>query len=129
MIVEVVSSLGVEDVARLFKHLNTTNLSKISEIYHKDVEFSDSTAQVEGISNLYNHFEKLYKMAQTYSFHVSYFQQKSSIGFLIWEITITHEKINNGNETSVQGCSHLEFFEGKVLYQRNYFDSRVLVFS
>ncbi|WP_375753481.1 nuclear transport factor 2 family protein [Vibrio sp. HN007] len=126
---DVVSSVGVEEVARLFRHLNATNLSKICEIYHKDVEFSDSTIQLEGIAELYNHFENLYKKVQTYSFHVSYFQQKSSVGFLIWEVTIAHEKINNGNETSVQGCSHLEFFEGKVLYQRNYFDPRTLIFT
>ncbi|MDG3087668.1 nuclear transport factor 2 family protein [Vibrio hannami] len=121
--------MNVEQVASFYKSLTADGLSELYEIYHTDVEFRDPLHCIEGIDSLYNYFDNLYKNVENCSFYISYSQQQSSVGFLVWEMSLKHPKINKGKAVTVHGCSHLEFFEGKVLYHRDYFDAGEMLYE
>lgn len=121
--------MNVQVVSEFYKTLNQNNLDTIGDIYHEDVQFQDPLHEIQGIENLYNYFSELYRNVKECRFYISRHQQTGSIGFIVWEMSLLHPKLDKDNPVVVHGCSHLEFYQGKILYQRDYFDAGEMIYE
>ncbi|WED22724.1 nuclear transport factor 2 family protein [Vibrio sp. JC009] len=114
--------MNIETVAEFYKSLSLDNLHQLNDVYHKDVQFHDPAHEIHGIENLYNYFKSLYKNVDACTFHIRSHMQKSSVGFIVWEMSLQHPRLKGGKTILVDGCTHIEFYQDKVLYHRDYFD-------
>ena len=51
-------------------------------------------------------------------------------GYVRWEMTFSHKRLDGGNPITVEGVTYLEFDEkGMVIYHRNYFDLGAMLYE
>ena len=114
--------MNIQTVASFYQALNKGNLSQLGDIYHAEVEFRDPAHRIKGIEALTQYFEVLYQNVNECQFEILYCQQKEQKGFIRWVMFLSHPRLKQGEKIEVNGSSYLEFSEGKILQQHDYFD-------
>lgn len=114
--------MNVASVGSVYQHLSKRNLYLLDDIYHEDVVFEDAAHRLEGWSALQQYFSSLYSNVHRCDFDIKEQQQVGDSGFLTWTMTLEHPKLKSGSQVQVNGVSHLKFYQGKVIYHRDYFD-------
>ena len=120
----------LRDFARRFAELDAGNLQRLDELYSRDVVFHDPLHQISGLTNVRQYFAELYANVQELRFDFHAFDQTGdNSGYLRWTMSYRHPRLAGGGLIRVDGCSHLQWSDGKVYRHRDYFDAGNLLYE
>lgn len=111
-----------ETVAQFYQALSKDNIDQLPTIYHDNIVFEDAAHRIEGIDSLCAYFSELYQNVERCDFDIDQHHQFGNVGFLVWQMTLIHPKLNGGKPVVVPGTTHLNFQDDKVIFHRDYFD-------
>lgn len=114
--------MDVQTVSQVYQQLNKSNLHLLSDVYHQEVVFEDAAHRLEGWDALERYFDALYTNVKRCDFNIIEHQQSGDNGFITWQMALEHPKLSKGAVIQVNGVSHLKFYQGRVIYHRDYFD-------
>ena len=112
-----------------FAALDAGNLARLGELYSDDVLFRDPLHEVRGLPALQRYFAEMYANVGRLDFDFHGFDQVcDGEGYLRWTMTFRHPRLRGGAPISVDGCSHLLWWD-KVYQHRDYFDAGALLYE
>lgn len=112
-----------------FCALNKDNLSILSTLYAKDIQFIDPLHQINGLDALTAYFTQLYANVSSIKFEIHACDSVSaSEGYLRWTMHFSHPKLRAGRTISVAGCTHLKWHD-TVFYHRDFFDAGAMLYE
>ncbi len=119
---------AIASFCELYQSFNANTVSKLTDIYSDNVVFEDPVHKIVGLDDLQSYFEGLLTHLSSCQFTIQEVVIVDQQGFISWEMTLTHTKLNKGQPVIVSGTSHLRFTD-KVHYHRDYFDMGAMVYS
>ena len=112
-----------------FAALDASNLQRLGELYSDDVLFRDPLHEVRGLPALQRYFAELYANVGRLEFDFHGFDQVcDGEGYLRWTMHFRHPRLRGGAPISVDGCSHLLWWD-KVYQHRDYFDAGAMLYE
>ncbi|MBM9513930.1 nuclear transport factor 2 family protein [Desulfogranum marinum] len=120
----------MEKFLRMYRNLHADNLEILKTVYRQDIHFTDPAHQISGIDNLTAYFAALY--ANIDSIHFSFLEplMVDNKGYVRWEMTFSHRRLDGGRPITVVGASYLEFDQqGKVYFHQDYFDLGAMLYE
>jgi hypothetical protein len=112
-----------------FAALDASNLQRLGELYSDDVLFRDPLHEVRGLPALQRYFAELYANVGRLEFDFHGFDQVvDGEGYLRWTMHFRHPRLRGGARISVDGCSHLLWWD-KVYQHRDYFDAGAMLYE
>ncbi len=116
--------------AERFAALNKDNLDQLGELYSQDVSFRDPLHEIQGLTAIRHYFDELYANVSDLRFDFHAFDEvRSGEGYLTWTMHYSHPRLANGRSIHVEGCSHVQWRDGKVYRHRDYFDAGALLYE
>ena len=113
-----------------YQSLTVDSLDRLASIYTEDIIFIDPAHQIHGLDRLTAYFAALYRNINTINFTFHRHLQTGDEGFVQWEMSFSHPRLNAGRIITVPGISCLRFNEeGKVSYHRDYFDLGAMIYE
>ena len=112
-----------------FAALDAGNLARLGQLYSDDVLFRDPLHEVRGLPALQRYFAEMYANVGRLDFDVQGFDQVcDGEGYLPWTMHFRHPRLRGGAPISVDGCSHLLWWD-KVYQHRDYFDAGAMLYE
>ena len=112
-----------------FAALDAGNLARLGELYSDDVLFRDPLHEVRGLPALQRYFAEMYANVGRLDFDFHGFDQVcDGEGYLRWTMHFRHPSLRGGAPISVDGCSHLLWWD-KVYQHRDYFDAGAMLYE
>ena len=112
-----------------FAALDAGNLARLGELYSDDVLFRDPLHEVRGLPALQRYFAEMYANVGRLDFDFHGFDQVcDGEGYLRWTMHFRHPRLRGGAPISVDGCSHLLWWD-KVYQYRDYFDAGAMLYE
>ena len=112
-----------------FAALDAGNLARLGELYSDDVLFRDPLHEVRGLPALQRYFAEMYANVGRLHFDFHGFDQVcDGEGYLRWTMHFRHPRLRGGAPISVDGCSHLLWWD-KVYQHRDYFDAGAMLYE
>lgn len=87
--------------------------------YHKDIVFQDSIQRLEGMEAFSAMTARLAKRSRKLEYVVHSGLMEGDLIFMEWEMIIAYQRFPS---SSVYGASRLRLKDGKIVYQRDYYD-------
>ena len=113
-----------------FAELDRHNLERLAELYSEDIHFHDPLHEIQGLVALREYFEQLYANISDLRYEFSGFDQvDEGEGYLRWTLHYRHPRLAGGQLVSVEGCSYLRWYDGRVYRHRDYFDAGNLLYE
>jgi len=105
-------------------------LKKLEPLYHSDVRFIEPAGEIRGREALFTHFKQSCNDLNhcKFVFDDSMETILENRGFLVWEMSFKHKKLNRGDEIIVSGTTYLEFTDSITLH-RDWFDLGATVYE
>lgn len=120
----------LRDFARRFAELDAGKLHLLDELYSHDIQFQDPLHQIGGLESLRRYFAELYANVRELRFDFHGFDQVGEhSGYLRWTLSYRHPRLDGGRLVRVDGCSHLQWSQGRVYRHRDYFDAGALLYE
>lgn len=120
----------LRDFARRFAALDRDSLGTLGELYSEDALFVDPLHEIRGLAAMQGYFAELYANVQALRFDFHGFDQTGDgEGYLRWSMSYRHPRLAGGRPITVDGCSHLQWRDGKVYRHRDYFDAGALLYE
>ncbi|MGF1734531.1 nuclear transport factor 2 family protein [Photobacterium satsumensis] len=113
----------------IYQTLDKQDLSVLQHIYHNEVVFEDPAHRIEGWDQLLNYYTRLFDAVEYCRFDISEHVCHGNIAYLQWVMTFKHPRLQSGKRRLVNGCSRLEFIDGKVIHHRDYFDMGEMLYE
>ena len=123
------SPLWLNTFVSIYQKLSINNLELLGRIYHKDITFEDPIHKVEGLDNLSQYFENLYKNLTSCEFVIEQVIVQGSSAAIYWKMTYQHAKLNKGKTVTVFGNSHIKAEQDKVIYHRDFLDLGAMLYE
>lgn len=115
--------------AERFAALDKDSLDQLDELYSDDVRFQDPLHEVQGLGAVRRYFAELYANVDALHFEFHGFDQVADgEGYLRWTMHFRHPRLRGGAPISVDGCSHLLWWD-KVYQHRDYFDAGAMLYE
>lgn len=112
-----------------FAALDASNLQRLGQLYSDDVLFRDPLHEVRGLPALQRYFAEMYANVGRLDFDFHSFDQVcDGEGYLRWTMHFRHPRLRGGAPISVDGCSHLLWWD-KVYQHRDYFDAGAMLYE
>lgn len=112
-----------------YSHVEADNLISLASLYHEDFLFEDPLQVCNGWHEYYHHLKSMYQNTEECRFIIKGWISDAEQGYLQWTLTFRHPKLFSGLQQDVEGCTRLEFQEGRVTYQRDYFDCGEMIYE
>ncbi|MFN2353737.1 MAG: nuclear transport factor 2 family protein [Desulfopila sp.] len=113
-----------------YKRIDKNNLSLLDDIYSADIAFVDPAHRVEGLDNLHAYFTGLYDTINSISFSFSHCIQTDDAGYIQWQMTFSHPRLNRGDTINLPGVSFIRFGpSNKVFFHQDFFDLGAMLYE
>lgn len=112
-----------------YTELSESRLDALAGIYHPKVIFEDPVGTHEGLPALASYFRKLLKSCVQCEFVIRHQQFSGADAWLNWTMIFSHKRLNGGDPIHVDGGSVLRIREGRVVFQRDYYDMGSMVYE
>jgi len=119
----------LEKLNTFYRHLDTAQLAKLPEIYHRQAVLVDPVGRHEGIDTLRLYFEQLLAQTHYCRFDIQHQLSTDDETMLFWRMIYSHPRLKKGKELVLDGNSHLRFSENRVIYQRDYYDLGAMLYE
>ncbi len=129
------SSMQNQDELKRFKSLyqqlnrETITPELISSCYADDIVFQDPFHQVHGVKKLTEYFVSMYSNVEHISFNFTNSLHADDRSMLRWTMKFSHPRIRNGEQVSVEGCSELQWQNGKIIRHQDFFDAGAMLYE
>ena len=124
------STFKINDFIDEINSINHANAKQVlSKIYTNDVIFVDPVKSIDGLENLTEYFEDLYKSLSSCHFTLKNHTLNDHQHSIEWLMRFQHKKIGNNLPLELEGASFIKFKDEKVCYHRDYYDLGALVYE
>ena len=127
------SLISVEHLAKrvmsAYQSFSRDNLDDVDLLYTTDVYFEDPSHAMQGKEALLDHFANVFANLEDCSFKFHQTISNSTDIFMSWTMFVNHPKLKSGETIRVEGASYLKTRNGKIYYQRDYFDMGAMVYE
>jgi len=115
----------------LYQQLNRETITPelISSCYADDIVFQDPFHQVKGIGKLTEYFVSMYSNVEHISFNFTNSCHADDRSMLRWTMQFSHPRIRAGERVSVEGCSELQWHDGKIVRHQDFFDAGAMLYE
>lgn len=113
---------------QVYERLNKDTTDSLNTIYSDNLQFIDPFHELNGLDEFKKYCKKLYANVSHCKFDFQTSITEGNQGFINWEMTIEHPKLNKGKRFIVPGVTHFKFNE-KIYYHRDYFDGGKLLYE
>ncbi len=120
---------AIQRFIEAYTHLNKDNLSGLQSVYHEQCLFEDPIHTCEGWDALHHHLKTMYDNTTQCKFVIKTWTGNEEQLFLQWSLTFAHTKLFSGKKQELEGCSRVEFADGRVRYHRDFFDLGGMVYE
>ncbi|GAB2997339.1 nuclear transport factor 2 family protein [Psychrosphaera aestuarii] len=117
------------DYVGTYNILNAGNLHLLRNIYSDNAVFIDPLSRVEGLKALTEYFEHLYVNLTSCHFELTDYICDGNDAAIYWTMTVNHKKLKSGKSITLEGHSKLIQIDGKVTFQRDYFDAGAMIYE
>ena len=109
--------------ASFFENISIdTPISEYEKVLDKKAKFKDPFHEVQGLENIYNIFQDMYKKLSKPKFRVIEVVEQKSIAYIKWNFIFQFK--NSSKIEFFEGVSRVEFnHQGKVISHIDYWDS------
>jgi ketosteroid isomerase-like protein len=118
-----------ESLASAYQSLGEGDSSKVAALYAEDIYFEDPTQGIQGKTALMRHIDSTFLNISNFSFKSHKTLAGDTDVFLSWTQIFTHKKLAGGKTIRVEGATYLKTRNGKIYYQRDYFDLGAVVYE
>jgi len=119
----------LQQLVTFYQTLDSTRLTMLAEIYHPDVRLSDPVGEHQGLAVVEQYFASLLKNMRYCRFVVTLTREFDSDALLLWRMEYAHPSLQGGADQTLEGSSYLQFREGKVVFQRDYYDMGAMLYE
>lgn len=119
----------MQQFSDFYQNVNMDNLNRLADIYSDDVIFIDPVARHDGLQQLGGYFENLLEGCKAFQFVIHEAEIHNSKGWITWTLLFVHPRLNSGQQVELEGISLVEIANGKIFYQRDYYDMGVMVYE
>jgi ketosteroid isomerase-like protein len=113
----------------LYTDLSDYSAGQLATVYSDDVEFIDPVTTHHGLSAVEAYFEKLLFNCQSCMFEIQSAFIQGSTGHVSWIMRFQHRRLKSGQPIEVEGFSLLNFYNGKVIRQQDYYDMGAMIYE
>ncbi|AXU95822.1 MAG TPA: nuclear transport factor 2 family protein [Erwinia persicina] len=121
--------IALQQLVTFYQTLDSTRLTMLAEIYHPDVRLSDPVGEHQGLAVVEQYFASLLKNMRYCRFVVTLTREFDSDALLLWRMEYAHPSLQGGADQTLEGSSYLQFREGKVVFQRDYYDMGAMLYE
>lgn len=121
--------IALQQLVTFYQTLDSTRLTMLAEIYHPDVRLSDPVGEHQGLVVVEQYFASLLKNMRYCRFVVTLTREFDSDALLLWRMEYAHPSLQGGADQTLEGSSYLQFREGKVVFQRDYYDMGAMLYE
>ena len=125
--------ISVEHLAKrvmsAYQTCGRDNLDNVDSLYTADVYFEDPSHAMQGKEALLDYFANVFANLEDCSFKFHQTISNSTDIFMSWTMFVNHPKLKSGETIRVEGASYLKTRNGKIYYQRDYFDMGAMVYE
>lgn len=121
---------AIEKFKLFYQQLKNRDISGITDVYDKNIEFIDPIATHQGIDVVQKYFDKLLKGTRWCKFDIRSVRSSSESDHTVeWIMTFEANKLKRNKPIEVQGITVLQTDADKVLYHRDYYDMGQLAYE
>jgi len=107
---------------------------QLTEVYNKEIRFTDPAHSIAGIAELCEYLNHQYSNIQHCKFNATGEWACDNNLFLQWDMELQHPKLNRGKTIVVNGLSHLQCVSEKdesirIVMHRDFFDLGQLLYE
>jgi ketosteroid isomerase-like protein len=95
---------------------------KAESFYASDAVYEDPTGSYTGRSRIAAHLRSLLGEATSLSIEVKEEFVTGDETVALWTASVAHPSLRSGEKITVDGVSHVRFKDGRVAWQRDYYD-------
>ena len=112
-----------------YQSLGEGDSSKDAALYAEDIYFEDPTQGIQGKSALMSHIDSTFLNIENFSFKSHKTLAGDTDVFISWTQIFTHKRLAGGKTIRVEGSTYLKTRNGRIYYQRDYFDLGAVVYE
>ena len=112
-----------------YQSLGEGDSSKVAALYAEDIYFEDPTQGIQGKSALMSHIDSTFLNIENFSFKSHKTLAGDTDVFISWTQIFTHKRLAGGKTIRVEGSTYLKTRNGRIYYQRDYFDLGAVVYE
>lgn len=124
-----ISSEWIKAFQTMYQRLDASNLELLHDWYHQDVTFIDPIHEIKGLDALKSYFKGMYSNVEQIEFIYQWQVAQGNHLAIGWQMRFSHTKLNAGKTIKVDGVTHLEVKEDKILMHRDYFDLGAMLYE
>ena len=113
----------------LYTDLSDYSAGQLAKVYSDDVEFIDPVTTHQGLTAVEAYFERLLLNCQSCVFEIQSASIQGGAGHVSWIMRFQHRRLKNGKSIAVEGFSLLNFHNGKVNRQQDYYDMGAMIYE
>ena len=106
---------------------DSAEMAQVESLYTDDVYFEDPSQAVQGKSELIRYLQKKLRGTARCGFKFHSTMNDGADVFLTWTMFLNHPKLSRGETVRIEGSSNLKTRNGKIYYQRDYFDMSAIL--
>lgn len=119
----------IEDFVAFYQDLNRESVQTLSNIYHDDICFDDPVGSHSGLQTVKDYFDNLLTNTLGCRFDITNIIKEDDQAFVVWTMHYEHPRLKGGKTLTVSGTSFIKIKDGKVIYQRDYFDLGAMLYE
>ena len=118
----------VDQVKHLYIDFTPGQLDQLTEIYSEDISFKDPIQELQGLTELRHHLEKL--CGQLHYCRFDFIDQLvgNEKAFLVWDMHYAHPNIKSGAALTLRGNSWIHYHQ-KIFYQEDFYDLGAMLYE
>lgn len=119
----------LNQLVTFYQQLDSSQLPKLTEIYHADIRLCDPVGEHHGLPVIQRYFTDLLKNMRYCRFNVTLTREFDDEALLLWRMEYAHPALQRGADQQLEGSSYLQFRDGKVVFQRDYYDMGAMLYE
>jgi len=119
----------IKTITAFYDEFSTDQLSRLSDIYHDDVTFTDPIHQVQTLDDLTSYFKGIMTNVERCEFAFTEHVLADNNLFLAWQMRLAHPKLAKGREIVMPGVSQFKLRDGKVAEQQDFYDMGAMIYE
>lgn len=118
----------VDRFCNYYQELTPTGLSKLDQLYSKEVHFIDPLHSIHGLESVSDYFEKMVANLRYCRFRIDDVIETNNRAFIGWIMEFSHPSLNKGRNIELPGSSYLKF-DDLIFYHRDYYDLGLMIYQ
>lgn len=119
----------IEEISRFYRQLDASSVAQLDNLYAENTVFVDPVTHLEGLDALKKYFHQLLENTSSCQFEITQVTEANNQYFLIWTMTFSHPRLKAGEEVKVEGISHLQVENNKIVHHRDYYDMGEMLYE